>query len=129
MIWKRAVVGGVKHSAGNLVNLGPSELGLFQSDAADPTTSILSTTLIPELDRTPGIAAATPLILLVGDLPKAPGAIVFGADRDGFLTGGLVFSSGRPFGVLSASSAASTPLGAPPTCRPPASSRNTDLVG
>ncbi|MGP0034344.1 MAG: ABC transporter permease [Solirubrobacteraceae bacterium] len=92
-----AVVGGVKHSAGNLVNLGPSELGLFQADAADPTTSILSTTLIPELDRTPGIAAATPLILLVGDLPKAPGAIVFGADRDGFLTGGLVFSSGRPY--------------------------------
>ena len=42
-----AVVGGVKHSAGNLVNLGPSELGLFQADAADPTTSILSTTLIP----------------------------------------------------------------------------------
>lgn len=39
-----AVVGGVKHSAGDLVNLGPSELGLFQADAADPTTPILSQT-------------------------------------------------------------------------------------
>lgn len=92
-----AVVGGVRHSAGDLANLGPAELGLFQSDAADPTTSILSTDLIPKIASTPGIAAATPLILLVGGLPKAPGAIVFGAARGGFLTRGLVFSSGRPY--------------------------------
>jgi putative ABC transport system permease protein len=90
-----AVVGGVQHSATNLVNLGPSELGLFQADAADPTTSILPTNLVEQLDRTPGIATSTPLILLVGDLPKAAGAIVFGADAHGFLAGGLVFSSGR----------------------------------
>jgi putative ABC transport system permease protein len=92
-----AVVGAVKHSAGNLVNLGPSELGLFQSDAADPTTSILSTNLIGKLDHTPGIASATPLILLIGELPKAPGSIVFGAAPGGFLTRGLVFGSGRPY--------------------------------
>jgi len=92
-----AVVGGVRQSAGSLVDLGPSEFGLFQSDAADPTTSILATNLIPQLDRTPGIAAATPLVLLVNDLPKAPGAIVFGANAHGFLTGGLVFNSGRSY--------------------------------
>jgi putative ABC transport system permease protein len=92
-----AVVGGVRHSAGDLVNLGPSELGLFQADAADPTTSILPTNLIAKLDRTPGIAGAAPLSLLVGDLPQAPGAIVFGAEPHGFLTGGLVFSGGRPY--------------------------------
>jgi putative ABC transport system permease protein len=92
-----AVVDGVKHSAGALVNLGPSEMGLFQSNAADPTTSILSTNLIGKLDRTPGIAGAAPLILLVGDLPKAPGSIVFGAAPHDFLTGGLVYSSGGPF--------------------------------
>jgi putative ABC transport system permease protein len=92
-----AVVGGVRHSAGNLVNLGPSELGLFQADAADPTTSILSTNLIAKLEHTPGIASASPLILLIGDLPKAPGSIVFGAPPGDFLTGGLVFSSGRAY--------------------------------
>ena len=92
-----AVVGGVRRTAGNLVNLGPSELGLFQADAADPTTSILSTTLITQLDQTPGIAAATPLVLLVGDLPQAPAAIVFGAAPHGYLAGGLVFSTGRPY--------------------------------
>jgi putative ABC transport system permease protein len=90
-----AVVGAVRHSAGELVNLGPSELGLFQADAADPTTSILSTGLIARLDRTPGIAGATPLSLLIGELPKEPGSIVFGAGPGGFLTGGLVYSSGR----------------------------------
>lgn len=92
-----AVVGAVRHSAGSLVNLGPSELGLFQSDAADPTTSILATNLIPRLERTPGIASASPLILLIGDLPKSPGAIVFGAPAHDFLSGGLVFSSGRSY--------------------------------
>ena len=92
-----AVVGAVRQSAASLVNLGPSELGLFQSNAADPTTSILSTSLIPRLDRTPGLAEATPLILLTGGLAKAPGAIVFGAAPGGFVDGGLVFSRGRPY--------------------------------
>jgi putative ABC transport system permease protein len=92
-----AVVGAVRHSAGNLVNLGPSELGLFQADAADPTTSILPTSLIAKLEHTPGIATATPLILLIGELPRAPGSIVFGAPPSSFLTGGLVFSRGRSY--------------------------------
>lgn len=92
-----AVTGGVRRSAGDLLHLGGSELGLFQGDAADPTTSILSTGLIGQLRRTPGIADATPLVLLVDDLPGAPSAIVFGADPHGFIARGLVFSSGRPY--------------------------------
>jgi putative ABC transport system permease protein len=91
------VAGGAQHSAGDFLHLGASDLGLFQKDAADPTTSVLSTGLIPKLRRTPGIAGATPLILLVSDVPKAPGAIVFGADQTGFLTNRLVFSSGHMF--------------------------------
>ena len=92
-----AVGGGAKHSAGELVHLGASDLGLFQKDAADPTTSILSTNLVPQLRRTPGIADATALVLLVDDLGRAPGAIVFGADPHSFLTQRLVFSSGRNY--------------------------------
>jgi putative ABC transport system permease protein len=92
-----AVGAGARHSAGDFLHLGASDLGLFQKDAADPTTSVLSTSLIPELRHTPGIADATPLVLLVEDVAKAPGAIVFGADRTGFLTDRLVFSSGRMF--------------------------------
>ncbi len=90
-----AVAGGAEHAAGEFYSLGASDLGLFQKAAADPTTSVLSTTLIPKLRRTPGIADATPLLLLVGEVSRAPGAIVFGADPSGFLTQRLVFSSGR----------------------------------
>ncbi|MGO9898722.1 MAG: ABC transporter permease [Solirubrobacteraceae bacterium] len=96
-----AVVGGMQHSAGELVNLGPSQLGLFQADAADPTTSILSTNLLPTLEQTPGIASATPLVLLVGGVPKAAGSIVFGADPHSFVSDGLVYSGG---GVYSSGS-------------------------
>jgi len=92
-----AVAGGAKHSAGDFVHLGASDLGLFQKDAADPTTSVLSTSLIPALKRTPGIADATPLVLLVDDVPKEPSAVVFGAQPGGFLTNRLVFSSGHMF--------------------------------
>lgn len=92
-----AVAGGAQRSAGNFLHLGASDLGLFQKDAADPTTSVLSTGLIGQLRRTPGIADATPLVLLVEGLPKAPGAVVFGADASGFLANRLVFSGGRMY--------------------------------
>jgi putative ABC transport system permease protein len=92
-----AVGGGAKHSAGEFIHLGASDLGLFQRDAADPTTSVLPTSLIPELRRTPGIADATPLVLLVGDLRRAPGAVLFGAPTNGFLTRRLVFTSGHVY--------------------------------
>jgi putative ABC transport system permease protein len=92
-----AVTGGARHSAGDFLHLGASDLGLFQKDAADPTTSVLPTSMIPQLRRTPGIADATPLVLLVEDLAKTPGAVVFGADRNGFLTNRLVFSSGHMY--------------------------------
>lgn len=92
-----AVAGGAQHSAGDFLHLGASDLGLFQKDAADPTTSVLSTGLIPKLRSTPGVAGATPLVLLVEDVPQAPGAIVFGAEKNGFLTDRLVFSSGRMY--------------------------------
>ncbi|MGH2915306.1 MAG: ABC transporter permease [Solirubrobacteraceae bacterium] len=90
-----AVGRGAQRAAGDFYHLGVSELGLFQRAAADPTTSVLSTGLIPRLVATPQIADATPLVLLVGELRHAPGAIVFGADPDGFLAQGLVFSSGQ----------------------------------
>ncbi|MHB8692717.1 MAG: ABC transporter permease [Solirubrobacteraceae bacterium] len=92
-----AVTHGAERSASQLVDLGPSDLGLFQKDAADPTTSVLPTSLMKQLDATPGIVSSTPLILLISELPKQPGAIVFGAQRGGFLTNRLVFTSGHMF--------------------------------
>ena len=36
-----AVSAGATQTAGNFIRLGPGELGLFQKDASDPTTSVL----------------------------------------------------------------------------------------
>ncbi len=92
-----AVGAGARHSAGNFLHLGRSDLGLFQKDAADPTTSVLPTRMIPTLRHTHGIADATPLVLLVEEVANNPGAVVFGADQHGFLTDRLVFLSGRMY--------------------------------
>jgi putative ABC transport system permease protein len=90
-----AVADGAKRTAGQLVHLGRADLGLFQSDAADPTTSVLPTTLLRPLRQAPGVADATPLALLIEDIPKAPSAVVFGAEPGSFLTRQMVFSAGH----------------------------------
>ncbi|WP_249020824.1 ABC transporter permease [Conexibacter sp. S30A1] len=92
-----AVSGGAQASASKFLNLGSSDLGLFQRDAADPTTSVLPLALVGELRHTRGIQAATPLVLLVGAVHRAPGAIAFGAYPDSFVTDRYVFLAGRMF--------------------------------
>jgi putative ABC transport system permease protein len=72
-------------------------LGWFQKDAADPTTSVLSQSLIGTLRRQPWVADAMGLQLLVEDVRQSPGAIVFGADAGSFETDRMVFSSGHMY--------------------------------
>jgi len=93
-----AVSAGATQTAGRFVHLGRSDLGLFQKDAADPTTSVLPQSLIGTLRRQPWVADAMGLQLLVEDIPQSPGAIVFGADANRFETDRMVFSSGHMFG-------------------------------
>jgi putative ABC transport system permease protein len=92
-----AVSAGATQTAGKFVHLGRSDLGLFQKDAADPTTSVLSTSLIGTLRREPWVADAMGLQLLVSDIARSPGAIVFGAEPNSFETDRMVFSSGRMY--------------------------------
>ncbi len=90
-----AVAGGAQASATKFLSLGGSDLGLFQRDAADPTTSVLPLALVSELRRTRGVQAATPLVLLVGEIHRSPGAIAFGAYPDSFVTDRYVFLQGH----------------------------------
>lgn len=92
-----AVSGGAQRSAGRFLDLGSSDLGVFQKDAADPTTSVLPVSLVGRLESTHGIATATPLILLVNAVKQSPGAIVFGALPHSFVTNRYVFTDGRMF--------------------------------
>jgi putative ABC transport system permease protein len=89
------VTSGIQNSAGELVHLGAADLGVFQAGAGDPTASVLPTSLVPRVERQPGIARATPLQLLVEPIPKVPSAIVFGAETNGFFMRRLVIVRGR----------------------------------
>ncbi len=90
------VTGGLKETAGGLVRLGQGDLGLFQKDVADPTASVLPAGLARRLRATPGVADATPVQLLIEQVPRDPAAVVFGLDPRGFVAERLVFVSGRP---------------------------------
>ncbi|HET8979079.1 MAG TPA: ABC transporter permease [Solirubrobacteraceae bacterium] len=92
-----AVSAGATQTAGKFVHLGPGEMGLFQKDASDPTTSVLPESLITTLRRQSWVASAQGLVLLIDALPKAPGAVLFGAVPNGFETGRMVFLSGRAY--------------------------------
>jgi putative ABC transport system permease protein len=92
-----AVGAGAQRSAGSFFHLGASDLGLFQKDAADPTTSVLPTSLIGKLEKTPGIESATAFVLLVSDVPKNPGLIVFGSTPKNFEVNRMVFSAGHMY--------------------------------
>jgi putative ABC transport system permease protein len=92
-----AVSAGATQTAGQFVHLGRSDLGLFQKDAADPTTSVLPESLINTLRRQSWVADAMGLQLLVQDIPRSPGAIVFGAQPTSFETNRMVFASGHMY--------------------------------
>jgi putative ABC transport system permease protein len=90
-----AVTDGLRSTAGQLAHLGRADLGLFQLDAADPTTSVLPVSLVPRVEATPGVARAMAVQLLPEAVPGDPAAMVFGADPRGFLGRRLVLTAGR----------------------------------
>jgi putative ABC transport system permease protein len=92
-----AVSAGATQTAGNFIRLGPGEVGLFQKDASDPTTSVLPESLITTLRRQSWVSAAQGLALLVGQLNASPGAVVFGAAPNGFETNRMVFVAGHTY--------------------------------
>lgn len=90
-----SITDGLQATAGQLVNLGRADLGLFQVDAADLTTSVIPEELAPRLEKEPGITRAQPIQLLVEQIKQEPSAIIFGAKADGFLVQRLVTLRGR----------------------------------
>ena len=90
-----ALSAGLDNTAGQLVHLGRADLGLFQSDAGDPTSSVLPLSLMPRLLRTPDVVGATPLQLVISAVPKDPSAVVFGVDPKGFVAQRLVYTAGH----------------------------------
>lgn len=86
---------GLKQAAAGFVHLGGSDLGIFQASASEPTASLLPSSLAGRMQSLPEVRGATPLLLLVEAIKRAPSAIVFGALPDGFVVQNLVLTSGR----------------------------------
>ena len=90
-----ALSAGLNNSAAQFVHLGGADLGLFQRDAGDPTSSVLPVTLLPRLRAQPEVAQATPLQLLVDAVGGASGAIVIGFEPGSFPARQLVVTAGN----------------------------------
>src|SRR5437763_16397396 len=86
---------GLNNTAGQLVHLGKADLGLFQANAGDPTSSVLPLSLMSRIRAQPEVVEATPLQLVIGAVKRAPSAIVFGIQPGGFVARRLVVTDGR----------------------------------
>jgi putative ABC transport system permease protein len=86
---------GLNETAAQFLHLGRADLGLFQRDAGDPTSSVLPVSLLNRIRSQPEVAQATPIQLLVGAVAGQPGAVVLGLDPNGFAARQLVVSAGH----------------------------------
>jgi putative ABC transport system permease protein len=91
-----ALSAGLNDTAAQFVHLGRADLGLFQRDAGDPTSSVLPLSLLPRLDRQSYIAEVSPIQILIGAVASQPGAVVLGLEPDGFPMRQLVVTNGAP---------------------------------
>jgi putative ABC transport system permease protein len=86
---------GLNRTAAQLVHLGRADLGLFQADAGDPTSSVLPLSVLRRVRAEPWVAEATPLQLVIGAIRADPSAIIFGLEPQGFAARQLVYTAGH----------------------------------
>ena len=89
-----ALSDGLNQTAGQLVHLGRADLGIFQRDASDPTSSVLPLSTLQRIRAQKVVADATPVQLVVDAIPGAPGSFVFGLTRGGFIDRSVVLTAG-----------------------------------
>jgi putative ABC transport system permease protein len=90
-----ALSAGLNDAAAQFVHLGKADLGLFQADAGDATSSVLPLSMLPRVRAQPEVAQATPIQLMTGAVATQPGAIVLGLEPDGFAARQLVIVAGH----------------------------------
>ncbi len=86
---------GLKQTAAGFIHLGKADIGVFQKGIADPTASVLPTSMVARIDAQPGVARATPVQLITEGIRGEGAAIAFGLDPKGFDAERLVTLRGR----------------------------------
>jgi putative ABC transport system permease protein len=90
-----SITNGVKRTAGELIHVGRSDFGLFQSGASDLTRSLLPEELGRGVSRTKGVSQVARVFLLVGAVEHSDSSLLFGYVPGEFPERRLVVVSGR----------------------------------
>jgi putative ABC transport system permease protein len=90
-----SITNGVKHTAGELIHVGRSDFGLFQSGASELTRSLLPESLAGRVDSTAGVDRVARIFLLVGVVEHSESSLLFGYVPGEFPEQRLVIVSGR----------------------------------
>ena len=95
-----SISAGTKRTAGDLVHVGRSDFGLFQSGVSDVTRSLLPVRIEHEVARAPGVREAAGLFLLVTDVNGRDSSLVFGLAPGEFPSQRLALVAGNRSGAL-----------------------------
>jgi putative ABC transport system permease protein len=90
-----SITNGVKRTAAELIHVGRSDFGLFQSGAADLTRSLLPEDLARNVRGTEGVSQVARIFLLVGAVEHSDSSLLFGYEPGEFPERRLVIVSGR----------------------------------
>jgi putative ABC transport system permease protein len=91
-----SLAGGIDRSAAGLINLGKAEMGLFQNGVSELTASTLPDSLAARAKAQPGVADASPIAVLTGELSRSRSFLVFGVEPHSFIVDRLVLLEGHP---------------------------------
>jgi putative ABC transport system permease protein len=91
-----SLAAGIDRSAAGLINLGKAEIGLFQSGVSELTASTLPASLAERVKRQPGVADASAVAVLGGELPQLHSFLLFGVEPHSFIVNRLVLVEGHP---------------------------------
>jgi putative ABC transport system permease protein len=89
-----SIAAGVHRTASQLIHIGRADFGLFQSDVADLTRSLLPQSLVGKVAKRPGVAQAAGIYLHVGGVQGRPSFLLFGMDPHQFPYRRLVITQG-----------------------------------
>jgi putative ABC transport system permease protein len=90
-----SITAGVKQTANQLIHVGRSDFGLFQTGASDLTRSLLPESLARNVRSTRGVARVARIFLVVGAVEHSDSSLLFGYAPGEFPEQRLVIVSGR----------------------------------
>ena len=95
-----SISAGAERTAGDLIHVGRSDFGVFQSGVSDATRSLLPVALERRIARDPGVALTARVFLLVTKVNGRDSSLVFGLAPDEFPAQRLTLVRGTRGGAI-----------------------------